>query len=66
MSVVSKLEDDERFEEEQVAEYTVLKAEMPRTQLLERWWVSSYSALRYRAANDYTQSYPQTAVEMNR
>ena len=68
VSVVSKLEDDERFEalQEQVAEYTALKArEMPRTQLLERWWVSSYSALRYRAANDYTQSGPQTAVEMN-
>jgi exodeoxyribonuclease V beta subunit len=68
VSVVSKLEDDEPLEalHEQTAEHRALAArEMPRTQLLERWWVSSYSALRYRAANEYTQSGPQTAVEMN-
>lgn len=68
VSVVSRLEQDETFEalREQTRQHTTLVArEMPRTQLLDRWWVSSYSALRYQASNDYLHSGPQTAVEMN-
>ncbi|MCJ8317499.1 exodeoxyribonuclease V subunit beta [Idiomarina sp.] len=65
---VTRLEDDEplvrALEQEQQAPKLTPKT-MPAGRKLERWWVASYSALKYEGAVTKSAQAPQSPDEMN-
>lgn len=67
-TAVTRLADDEPLVQALEQEQAVPKLtprSMPIDRKLERWWVASYSALKYEGAVSTTSQAPQSADEMN-